>query len=889
MNIRTFSTVIIASVLGATLCIPAHTRETGQYESQYREVNPQAAEEQAPPQPGAPGSPEAEAQLRQLQSNPYAQALLLNQLAQTAIREGNYATGLDYLEKLLALNALSDAVTAPLKAQLPALYAATNQFRKFTVAYEAKAKTPEGLSANEWLQLGNAYIQLDQPAKALRPLEQAIKLTPNAPEDWYRARLAVLQQLGRSAAVFNALQEMLRVFPDKSEYWLQVAQLQAEKKQWRAAVSTLDLAYRQRLLDTNESLLLYARLTHRAGWPHRAGALLQTWIEQGLLNDSAARWEEMAGYWLAAHEHGRAIQALTTAIERNPRVELYLQLGQLHMDVGEWASAINALDTALASGKVRASLGRTHLLRGMAHYQLGQYDLALTAFTQANAQADVADAAGQWLNFIGLLAANNIAPASLTGALRNAAERGELSWASDELNNRLARPQGQQPTANSFAAAAPQALAASSDSQYIEPRLGRLLTPMGATQAGTSDQKIPPWQGGITPDQAPSAHTPGQRPISPFADEKPLFTVTGDNLDEHIQWLSEGHIALLRQYPSYRLPVYSSHRTAAYPQAIYDATASNASTAKLIGTEAIKNAKLGTPFPRPNTGAEVIWNHKMRFRGSTRISVNTSAVVSNGQIEARTGKQKVLFAYGNLTEPVSTDESNRLVYVLFQLGTERRTEGLALAHEPSDHQRQRRKIWVGGDGTRGRLITVPFIGYDFPINDGGMFIDQLDMYNGAFDYYAWKLVGKQTMLIPYNSYSSIDPSWEHEQLLGDQHYNPEATRYELHRVWVVDAQLRGGENHKLPRRRFYVDEDSWTIVMVDNYDADGNLHQFQEAHSLALYDQPFVAFATMLVYDLLKGEYSATGMTNEHPFWEIDQGDVDAGHFTPNAARRLLR
>lgn len=914
--LRAATQKVVSIALLAMLVAPVKAQDNiGQYESKYRRIDEtelqrataedNAQEKPQKLQPADPGSAEAAAQLKQFADDPYAQSLLLNQFGQQSIRDGNYEQALGYLEKLLKLKALDAEVLDPVRAQLPALYAATKQYTKLIRALEKKAQQPDGLQAVEWLQLADAYLQSERYKSALRPLDQAIALSSKkngaAPQAWYRTKLALLQKLKRKQAQRETLQTLLRLFPSEAEYWLQLAQLQASAKRWRSAVSTLDLAYRQSLITEADQLLLYARLTNRAGWPHRAGALMQTWVEQELLANSAAHHREIASYWLAAHEHGRAIDALELAVKKTTQeggsgvqiATLNLQLGQLNIDVARWAEAIEALDAALATDKVKASLGRAHLLRGTAFYQTGHYEKALAAFTAAREQNDVSQAADQWLNFIGQLATNDIAPASLSSALRSAAERGELTWANAELNQRLARPAARvdvsagtlpgtlQPTA---IAAAPAV-----NNNATTSNLGTLLTPVGATQPGTPDGLVPAWNGGITLQNAPAGYVAGQRPLHPFADEQPLYTVTADNMVDHQDYLSAGHQALLEKYSAYQLPVYPSHRTAAYPEAVYAATLDNAEVAELEGTESIQNATLGFPFPKPDVGAEVIWNHKMRYRGTTRVSVNTSAAVINGKIEQRTGKQKVYFAYGNLTKPVSTDESNRLVYGLFQRGTGKRSDGVALIHEPADHERQQRKIWVGGDGSRGRLITVPFVGYDFPIQNGNIFIDQLDMYNGAFDYYAWKLVGKRTMLVPYNAYPSIDPAVMHDKMLSTAHLNPSITRYEMHRVWLVDAQLRVGENHKLPRRRFYVDEDSWTILMVDNYNAEGNLHKFQEAHPFAVYDQPFVEFAVMAVYDLLNDNYSVLGMNNEHPFWQIDDGSVRPGDFTPNAAKRLLR
>ena len=95
-------------------------------------------------------------------------------------------------------------------------------------------------------------------------------------------------------------------------------------------------------------------------------------------------------------------------------------------------------------------------------------------------------------------------------------------------------------------------------------KLGKELTPVGAEKAGNADGTIPAW----TP-HAKKGALKGEYPTAPFDNEKPLFTITGQNLAQYAGKLTEGHKYLLKTYPSYKMKVYPTHRVVAWPDAIY--------------------------------------------------------------------------------------------------------------------------------------------------------------------------------------------------------------------------------------------------------------------------------------------------------------------------------
>ena len=371
---------------------------------------------------------------------------------------------------------------------------------------------------------------------------------------------------------------------------------------------------------------------------------------------------------------------------------------------------------------------------------------------------------------------------------------------------------------------------------------------------------------------------------------QPRLTITAENYKEHADKLTEGYKKLFELYPSYEMIVYPTVRTAFYPEEIYEATKANATRATLEGTDGISGHKLGFPFPIPQSGAEVIWNHKLKFRGSTARRYNDQAVVdADGSFEITQIIEDVGFEYANLAKGEGRDNEIIAYYLQETISPPRVAGQFTLVHEIFGKGTSGRNAWLYNPGL-GRVNRAPDVGYDNPSigSDGLQFNDQINMFNGALDRYTWKLLGKREMYIPYNSYLMNNPVAEYEDIVGKGHINQGMARYELHRVWVVEATLRDGTRHQFGRRVFYVDEDSWGIVAVDNYDQRGELWRFQEGHPITAPFVPTTTTAPEVIYDLKSGRYFVTAMSNEGKItdWKIEYRD---GYFGPSALKRRAR
>ena len=417
-------------------------------------------------------------------------------------------------------------------------------------------------------------------------------------------------------------------------------------------------------------------------------------------------------------------------------------------------------------------------------------------------------------------------------------------------------------------------------------RLGADLTPLGAERAGNADGTIPEWTGGIT--EPPAGYVVGEHHRDPYADDQPLFVIDGTNLDEHRERLSFGHQRMLETYPSFRMPVYPTRRSASAPQRIYDATRSIAATAELVDDgNGVGGAVIGIPFPIPASGQEAIWNHLLRYRGETVACViGLAAVTRGGDYTLVKNSLEIELRY-SLPGMTLDELGNTMIYYKQKVIAPARLAGdIVLVHETMNQFREPRSAWTYNPGQR-RVRRAPNIAYDNPgtSSDGLRTADQVDMFNGAIDRYDWTLVGKREMYVPYNSYGLHSGDITFDDILKPLHVNPELLRYELHRVWVVEATLKEGSSHIYKRRTMYIDEDSWQIVVADIYDNRDELWRVSEGHLINYYEKPLM-WPTLEVHtDLQAGRYLAFGLNNEFPMCTWD-ASFKSRDFTPAALRR---
>lgn len=421
------------------------------------------------------------------------------------------------------------------------------------------------------------------------------------------------------------------------------------------------------------------------------------------------------------------------------------------------------------------------------------------------------------------------------------------------------------------------------------------LTPLGGERAGNADGSIPAWTGGLT--TIDPKWTPGTTRPDYFAGEQKLFSITAANYAEYKDQLFQGFGVLFERYPDFRIDVYPTKRTAAAPQFVYDWAFRNATDARCVEKGCgfgFTNAYGAPPFPIPRDGGEMIQNVLARYEGHIMRYIRPGFIVDTDGKPALAATATVvnLYPYYDPKGSLETYGGYYLKsFVEYEAPASRNGEGI-LAWVPTNLMDDP-QVWSYQVGQR-RVRKAPNICCDNPNPStmGLMNYDELQVFNSGkgMERYEWTIVGKKEMYVPYNNNNV--PHLTSDQVLGPHFTNPDAIRFEKHRVWILDGKLREGERHSVPHRRLYVDEDNWHPTGGDLWDGNGDLWKLIYQLSIAAPDIPAVLPTIHFGYDLQAGAYTATWLNTT----DITHGrqsavalpSIDESIFTPDAlaARR---
>ena len=417
---------------------------------------------------------------------------------------------------------------------------------------------------------------------------------------------------------------------------------------------------------------------------------------------------------------------------------------------------------------------------------------------------------------------------------------------------------------------------------------GPALTCMGAERAGNEEgvaeftgKFLRTWPG----LKQPHGYDPG-----PYAAEKPMFTVSAQNLAQHAARLTEGQKVLLQKYPQiFRMQVYPSHRDFRFEDQACEVAKKNALGAELVnGGKGVRGLAGAVPFPMPQNGLEAIWNVGITRRAwSESVTADAAIRYANGATTWGRSRFVVMSPHGPTGKPVSMQEKVSAYFYIKYLLPERDKGSASVGQVPFDFSQDATRSWNYQPGTR-RVRQLPEVGFDYPVPPAGMHTSDEDtLWNGSPERYTWKLVGKKTLLVPYHNFRINDPAIKYAELIQNHTINPAYVRYEPHRVWIIEGTLRPGLRHVYGRRVIYADEDTWLPLWADHYDTRGQL--WRTSFVNYFYSQESATFhrGVTVYHDLSSGAYEATYLVNESgkDWWRLNQ-KFPASMFKPEALAR---
>jgi hypothetical protein len=396
-------------------------------------------------------------------------------------------------------------------------------------------------------------------------------------------------------------------------------------------------------------------------------------------------------------------------------------------------------------------------------------------------------------------------------------------------------------------------------------KLKSSLTPLGGEKAGNKDGSIPEWTGGL---KSATGNKVGDVPENPFPGDKPVVQINAKNMAQYAEKLSDGVKALMSKYPeTFRIDVYPTHRTAIAADRVYENTFKNATRCKVTASgNSVENCFGGIPFPIPKTGSEVFWNANLRVEPeSIEYKFRNFVGTADGARTMATRNEMWLNYPYYFKDGTPESWSKTHTMMRFTTIAPPFKAGEQLVVNDGVDESDPRQAWQYLVGQR-RVRRAPTVAYDTPdfVSSGANYFDEVNGFVGPINRYEYKLVGKKELYVPYNENAFVTSKID--DVFVKNHLNPDKVRWELHRVWVVEASVAQGKRHAVPKRKFYIDEDSWVILMADGYDAEGKLWRTLHTLPFAVPAIPAISIKPSVVYNLQANTYSAIQFINEEQY-----------------------
>ncbi|MCH8082705.1 MAG: tetratricopeptide repeat protein [Myxococcales bacterium] len=336
--------------------------------------------------------------LRPKRLNPYERALVYRMLAHIAYGANDLEVAIEYFVLFLDEEMLPIRDEARVRYNIAQLYAQLQQWQEAIDWLNRWLRYTENPDPGGFYLMGIAYFQLEDFDAAIAQSKKAVRFRPNPKEPWIRLLAALYAQKEDYKNAAPVLEELVLRFPKKA-YWVQLSLIYGAHENYRRSLSVQQVAYAQGFLTEDNELRRLARSYLYHELPYPAAQVLEKALEDGTIEPDSEAFELLANSWIAAREYQRSLDPLRSAAKLSEDGNLYVRLGQVHMQSESWSEASALLEKALEKGGLK-DLGNAELLLGIAYYNGAQVARARSSFLRARKHDSTRKAASRWITHL---------------------------------------------------------------------------------------------------------------------------------------------------------------------------------------------------------------------------------------------------------------------------------------------------------------------------------------------------------------------------------------------------------------------------------------------------------------------------------------------------------
>ena len=295
--------------------------------------------------------------------SPYERGRVEQLLAGMSFAQDNYAEAREHLQLAINSGGLNEQELSSNRFQIAQSYMAEENWEQGAAALESWFETAVNPNSSAYYLLAVAYYQQGAEEtgagatrlfdRALPPAMKAVELSEQPQESWVQLVVALMLQKEDYRGSVPWIERLVAMAPDKKSHWMQLSSVYQEIEEFPKALAITQLAYTAGLLTDDSDIRRLADLLVYNEIPYRGGQILEQAIADGKMKTDAALYEKLANCWMAAGEFDKSVPPLTRAAELANTGDLYVRLGEVHVQREDWAAAQGALEKGLGKGSLR--------------------------------------------------------------------------------------------------------------------------------------------------------------------------------------------------------------------------------------------------------------------------------------------------------------------------------------------------------------------------------------------------------------------------------------------------------------------------------------------------------------------------------------------------------
>lgn len=318
-----------------------------------------------------------------------------------ATQDGKALEAIKYLKTAADLDILAFKDQSEVYRNLGALHMQEKMYKE-SIEYNKKyLEFSLDEDPKAYLSIANGYYELKQYDKVVAPAKKSIEYfakwdKPN--QNPYILVMASYYERKMYKEATKAVEELVKNFPEEEKWWLQLGSFYALTEDYKRALSTMNVAYKQGFFEKDTHYKRLAQLYANNGVPYKAGVILEKYMNEGVIKKDERSVIAVATTFQNAQEYDKAAKYFAEAAKLNNDPNTYRRLASALMISERFEEALAAYEKGLKANPTRK--GQFLIGLGESNFYLENWQAAYDAFKEAAEEEDTSRSAKGWIGYV---------------------------------------------------------------------------------------------------------------------------------------------------------------------------------------------------------------------------------------------------------------------------------------------------------------------------------------------------------------------------------------------------------------------------------------------------------------------------------------------------------